>query len=85
MDWSSTPVQYKTDASFTAPNGVTYDAANSRFFVDLNVANGMVRIPIPSDFVRVIRYDVRVITSANAINLLDVEFELPKRKDKGAE
>lgn len=81
-DWSSVASPYSTDSSMTAPLGVTYDAVGSRFLVDLSLANGMVKIPVPSDFCRVVRYDIRALTSSLGVHLIDADFEF---KAKGAE
>lgn len=81
-DWSSVPVAYTADISQTAPLGVTYDTANSRFLVDLTAAKGMAKIPVPSDWNRVIRYQITVLSSTGGIHLMDAEFE---PKSKGAE
>jgi hypothetical protein len=82
IDWSGTPVAFTADALQTAPLGVTYDTTNSRLIVDLGLANGMTRVPVPSDWNRVIRYDIRALSSTGGIHLMDAEFEV---KSKGAE
>lgn len=79
-DWSSTPITFTSDALQTAPLGVTYDVPNSRMLVDLGLANGMTRVPVPSDWNRVIRYDIRLLTATGGIHLMDAEFEV---KSKG--
>jgi hypothetical protein len=84
-DWSSTPVTFTGEATYSPPLGVL-PFTSGQSYVDAyfdNVANtsGFIKFPLPLDWRRSVRVKVEVLGTLGTLRILDIYLALQSKRD----
>lgn len=78
LDWSSSPYQLTKNATDTLPDGVIIPGLTSSYAL-VTPVNGVSAMPVPSEWNRVIRWDLRQLKPAGQIAVLDMRWAVDSK------
>lgn len=77
LDWSATATNFTKNTNDTQPDGVSLPSSTTSYAL-VTPVNGVSAIPMPSEWNRVVRWDVQQIKPFGTIKLMDMRWSIDK-------